>query len=65
MLGFAHGEVKNEAYFGEGKGRIWLDEVNCSGAEKSLFDCQHQAWGFHDCYNNEDLGVVCKGANGE
>ena len=63
MLGFTHGIVKNQAYFGEGNGRIWLDEVNCTGTEESLFDCSHHPWGFHDCYNNEDLGVVCR--NGE
>ena len=63
MLGFAHGEVKNEAYFGGGNGKIWLDEVNCTGVEESLFDCSHLPWGIHDCYSNEDLGVICK--NGE
>ena len=63
MLGFTHGEVKNNAYFGEGNGKIWLDEVNCNGAEESLFNCSHQPWGLHNCYHNEDLGVICE--NGE
>ena len=65
MLGYSYGEVKNRAYFGRGNGTIWLDDVHCTGAEKSLFDCQHRAWGSHNCGHHEDLGVVCKGANGE
>lgn len=47
------------AYFGEGTGPIHVDNVKCSGEERSLVDCIKQAPGTHNCRHSEDAGVIC------
>ncbi|XP_031761237.1 soluble scavenger receptor cysteine-rich domain-containing protein SSC5D isoform X5 [Xenopus tropicalis] len=52
-------DAKIKAFFGSGKERIWMDNVECDGSENALNDCNFPGWGLHDCSHNEDAAVVC------
>ena len=61
QLGYSRGSARVSAYFGEGSGLILLDNVNCGGIESSIFRCNQNIFGEHDCLHNEDAGVLCYG----
>ena len=48
----------NNAYFGQGTGPIYIDDVTCIGTESSLFICHYNS--FHNCSHDEDAGVRCR-----
>uniref|UniRef100_A0A8C8CUZ8 SRCR domain-containing protein n=1 Tax=Oncorhynchus tshawytscha TaxID=74940 RepID=A0A8C8CUZ8_ONCTS len=42
-----------------GVGKIWFDDLRCTGTEASVFDCPHNGMGINNCQHNEDAGVQC------
>ena len=49
-----------DSVYGAGSGSIVLDDLECSGDEANLFECDRKA-GSHDCSHDEDAAVVCMG----
>ena len=47
------------ANFGVGTGPILLDNVECSGSETNLGQCDYWSIEEHNCFHEEDAGVVC------
>ena len=59
-LGFSDAsDAPISAHFGQGSGRIWLDNVKCLGNESSIATCSHSGWGIHNCGHGEDASVIC------
>ena len=49
------------AFYGQGSGRIWLDNVECVGIERTIGNCSHRGWGILCyCSHSKDAGVKCR-----
>ena len=60
QLGFGSPfSAPGSARFGQGAGRILLENIFCSGNESSLASCSHRGVGSHNCRHSEDASVVC------
>ncbi len=61
QLGFPAAESAFSATdrFSIGTGEIFLDDLQCSGDESRLIDCQHPGWRTQNCGHSEDAAVVC------
>ncbi len=46
-------------HFGQGQGRILLDNVTCIGNESSIDQCYYSDWSTDNCSNSEEVGVTC------
>ena len=51
--------VHQNAAYGQGSGLIWMDNVDCGGAETTLSRCSFKGWNRSDCLRGEDASVVC------
>ncbi|XP_033736551.1 deleted in malignant brain tumors 1 protein-like [Pecten maximus] len=60
QLGYRGGTYKHSAQFGAGSEPTWMDNVECSGDEPRLMDCDFPGWQIENCGHIEDAGVVCK-----
>ncbi|XP_011408442.2 PREDICTED: deleted in malignant brain tumors 1 protein-like, partial [Amphimedon queenslandica] len=57
QLGYGSGTALTDAYFGQGTGSIFMDDVACTGYELFLTNCSHTT--SHNCRHSEDAGVRC------
>ena len=47
------------AFYEQGSGEIWLNNLNCVGTEGTIGDCSHGGWGIASCSHSKDAGVKC------
>ena len=59
QLGHPGGSAKRRAFYGQGTGVIMLNNVNCSGKELTIFECNQSKYGKNNCDHHEDAGVTC------
>ncbi|CAN9511582.1 unnamed protein product [Ophioblennius macclurei] len=62
QLGFSRAlAVMKRAALGEADGAvsILLDDVQCTGHERTLLECKRNRVGKHNCSHGEDVGVIC------
>ena len=52
-------EAPTGASFGEGTGRIWFDNVQCTGDEMSLLNCTSRFNDSSSCTHAQDASVSC------
>ena len=45
--------------FSAGSGRIWLDNVQCTGSERTIINCAASSTGNNSCTHAQDAGVRC------
>ena len=65
QLGYGQAiSARSDAFYGQGSGRIWLDNINCDGTESTIEDCLHSEWGGRNCDHYEGAGVKCSASNG-
>lgn len=61
QLGFSRATaVYQSAHYGQGSGKIWLDDLACTGKEPYLWDCPHGGWSVSNCGHGEDASVDCE-----
>ena len=51
------------AFYGQGSGQIWLDNMGCIGTELTISNCSHRGWGTHYCGHWEDASARCSAGN--
>ena len=49
----------HNSFYGQGSGKIWLNNINCIGSEETIAYCSHSGWGSYSCSHEEDASVNC------
>ncbi len=61
QLGYEYAErLYYRAYYGQGSGPIWVDQIGCDVGAQSILECRHNGWNITDCHHGEDAALDCK-----
>lgn len=65
MMGYTGStEPKSSAGYGKGSDTVWLNNVQCTGNENSLFSCAHDGLRNHTCSSGNEATATCTGPYG-
>lgn len=56
---FRDAVIYPNAYFGEGRGQIFLSDLRCDGIELDLERCQYTSWENSSCSHKNDISIDC------
>ena len=51
--------ARHNVSYGQGDGKIWLDNLKYIGTELRIRMCSHSGWGVKNCNHSKDAGVQC------
>lgn len=58
-------QALSSAYFGQASGPVWLHDLNCTGSERHVSQCEKGNWGGTNCSHTKDAGVRCQQGKGK
>ena len=60
QIGLHDGAASLSRKYGDGEGRIWLQNISCDGSEPGIDSCNHTRWGKRaTCDHSMDIGIKC------
>lgn len=61
-LGYGAPVTYDHGEYGESVGDVLVDDLQCTGNEKSFVECLQRRWFDGDCSHSEDIGLSCSPA---
>ncbi|XP_033754728.1 deleted in malignant brain tumors 1 protein-like [Pecten maximus] len=58
ILGYSNYINYRNYAFPRGSGMVWMNSIQCSGTETTLYECGYNGWG-STCNHEYDVGVFC------
>ena len=55
--------ARHRAFYGQGRGSVWLSDLQCVGTEWTIGNCSHSKQGEFYCDHYKDAGVKCFSGN--
>ena len=51
--------ARSDAFYGQGSGRVWLDNLSCLGTEMNIGSCVRKGWRVENCSHSKDASAKC------
>ena len=64
MLAFDTGAIALTGHLPDYSTPVFINDLNCTGNESSIFDCAHNSLTEYTCRSSDDAAVICQGMHG-